>query len=246
MPAAPPRTTRPWLWPIFRTWAREDPLRAGQLLLHLLPAWHALHPLPVAFDLILDDRACVRVTVGAGPVEVQHADTPRRPEDVHFQVQADLERLARTMAAGRLRRRLGRRMARIAGDHEAFARLGLLVRAALTLPELHDAGARLDPAFTFTLLTRMIEPAWTVGERFTVAHRLPETTTADAHLEVKDGAPVSGGEGPPAGPVDTTIVCPTPSLVNALIARPAPEVRIEGPPDPLARLAEWIDRAQAA
>jgi hypothetical protein len=188
----------------------------------------------------------VQLTVGAGAVEVRHAEAPRRPEDVHFQVDGDLERLARTVAAGRLRRRLGRRMARVAGDHVAFARLGLLVRTPLTLGELHDAGLELDPRQTFALIARMIEPAWTVGERFKVAHQLPGATTPDAQLEVKDGAPVSAGEGPPAGPVDATIVCPVLSLVKAVSRQTAPEVTIEGRPELLARLADWVERAQSA
>jgi hypothetical protein len=243
-PAAPPRPANPWLWPIFRSLTRDDPVRAGQLLLHLLPAWHAVHPLPVAGDLILGDRACVQVTMGAGTVEVRHADAARRPEDVHFQARGDLTRLARAVAAGRVRRRLGRRMVRVTGDHEAFARLGLLVHARMTLGDLHANGVRLDPAFTFDLLTRMIDPAWTVGERFTIAHRLPDAATATAHVSVNDGAPASAGEGAPAGPEDTTIVCGVDALLAALTRESAPEVTVQGRPEPLQRLVDWVDRAQ--
>jgi hypothetical protein len=245
--AATPPAATDWLWPIFRTWTREDPLRAGQLLLHLLPAWPAVHPLPVACDLILGDRACVQVTVGAGNVDVRHAETPRRPEDVHFQARADLARLARTIAAGRMRRRLGRRMARVTGDHEAFGRLGLLVHTRLTLSELHAAGVRLDPEFVFSLIARMIEPAWTVGERFTLAHQLPGTATATVHLEVRDGAPVSTAAGPPPGPPDTTVIAPADTLPAALAtASPPPQISVEGRSEPLVRMAEWLERAQSA
>jgi hypothetical protein len=246
-PAPPPPATTAWLWPIFRAWIREDPLLAGQLLLHLLPAWPAVHPLPVACDLILGDRACVQVTVGAGNVDVRHTDGPRRPEDVHFQVRADLARLARTVAAGRVRRRLGRGMARVSGDHDAFARMALLVRSPLTLAEVHAAGVRLDPELLFCLIARMIDPAWTVGERFTLAHRLPHSATASVHLEVRDGAPVSTAGGPPAGPADTTVVAEPEALPGALAtASPAPVLTVEGRPEPLARLAEWLERAQSA
>ncbi len=243
-PAAAP-AAGPWLWPIFRALTREDPVRAGQLLLHLLPAWHAVNPLPVACDLILGDRACVQVTMGAGKVEVVHAEAPRRPEDVHFQARGDLARLARTVAAGRLGRRVRRRMSRVSGDHEAFARLGLLVRASLSVGELHAAGVRLDPAFAFDLITRMIEPAWTVGERFTIAHRPDDATTADAHLDVRDGAPSSAAEGAPAGPADATVVCSTEAFLTALTRRPAREVSVEGRREPLARLVDWLERAQS-
>lgn len=241
-PPAPRAPTRAWLEPIFRRLAREDPLFAGQLILHLLPAWRKVHPLPVAFDLILGDRACVQVTVGAGTVEVLHAETPRRPADVHFQVTGDLERLARTVVAGRMRRRLGRGMARVSGDQESFGRMGLLVRAPLTLAQLHEAGVRLDPVLAFGLAARMIDPAWTVGERFTVAQRTADTSTAGAHLVVKDGAPVSSGEGEPAGPADATIVAPVDAFPGALtdaVGAPA------GPPPPLVQLAAWLERAQS-
>jgi hypothetical protein len=232
------------MWPIFRSLTRDDPVRAGQLLLHLLPAWHAVHPLPVACDLILGDRACVQVTIGAGTVEVRHADAPRRPEDVHFQARGDLTRLARTVAAGRVRRRLGRRMVRVTGDHDAFGRLGLLVHSRLTLGDLHTNGVRFDPAFAFDLITRMIDPAWTVGERFTIAHRLPDGATATAHLSVNDGAPASAGEGAPAGPEDAAIVCAAEVLLTALTHEPAAEVTVEGHGEPLRRLVGWVDRAQ--
>jgi hypothetical protein len=241
-PPAPQDATRAWLWPIFQSLVREDPLFAGQLILHLLPAWREVHPLPVAYDLILGDRACVQVTVGAGTVDVRHTEAPRRREDVHFQITGDLERLARSVGAGRLRRRLGRGMARVSGDHEAFGRMGLLVRAPLTLARLHEAGVRLDPVLAFRLAARMIDPAWTVGERFTIAHRLPDTTTAGAHLVVKDGAPVSAGEGEPPGPADATIIAPVDAFPGALAASAGATA---GPPQPLAQLAAWLERAQS-
>jgi hypothetical protein len=242
---APPRPTRAWLWPIFRDMARDDPLSGGQLLVHLLPAWHAVDPLPVAGDLILGDRACVQVTVGAGATEVRRTEAPRRPEDVHFQVRGDLGQLARTLLAGRLRRRLGRGMARVSGDHEAFERMGLLARSHLRLDELHDAGVRLDPAFTFALVARMIEPAWTVSERFTIAHRIPDHTAPGAYLVVKDGAPVVAGEGQPPGPADTTIVASVEAFPRAVTGRETPGVQIEGAPHPLVQLSVWLQGAQS-
>jgi hypothetical protein len=136
-------------------------------------------------------------------------------------------------------------MAHVSGDHDAFNRLGLLVRATLTMSELHGAGVRLDPAFALRLITRMIDPAWTVGERFTIAHRLPDSATATAHLEVWDGASVSAGEGASAGPADTTIVCPVEAFLTALTRQPAPGVTVEGRPELLRRLVDWVERAQS-
>jgi hypothetical protein len=93
----------------------------------------------------------------------------------------------------------------------------------------------------------MIEPAWTVGERFTLAHRLSESPTATVHLEVRDGAPISTAAGPPPGPADATVVAPADALPAALTTPPPlPEVTIEGRPEPLARLGEWLERAQSA
>ncbi len=204
-----------------------------------------MHPLPVAFDLILGDRACVQVTVGAGRVEVRHTEAPRRPEDVHFQARGDLERLARTVAAGRLRRRVRRGMARVSGDREAFVRLGLLVQAPLSLAELHEAGVRLDAALAFGLAARMIEPAWTVGERFTIAHRLPDAASAGAHLTIRDGAPAVAGEGQPAGPADAVLVAPQDAFPGALAPAAPAGVTVEGRPEPLSQLATWLKRAQS-
>jgi hypothetical protein len=118
----------------------------------------------------------------------------------------------------------------------------LLVRSELSLAALHDAGARFDPALAFTLAARMIDPAWTVGARFTIAHRTADTSTADAHLVVKDGAPVSAGEGEPAGPADAAIVAP----VDAFPAAMTDALREAGAaPRPLAQLAAWLERAQS-
>jgi hypothetical protein len=137
-------------------------------------------------------------------------------------------------------------MARISGDRAAFGRLALLVRTPRTLAELHAAGVRLDPELTLGLIARMIDPAWTVGERFTVAHRLAHAAVASSHLEVRDGAPVSAAEGPPSGEADTTIVDGADALLAVLTGRPAPEARLEGRPEPIAQLRAWIDRAQSA
>jgi hypothetical protein len=91
----------------------------------------------------------------------------------------------------------------------------------------------------------MIDPAWTVGERFTIAHRPPEATTATAHIDIKDGAPPSVGEGAPAGPQDATIVCPADALLTALTREPAAEIELQGRTEVLHRLVNWLDRAQS-
>ena len=151
---------------------------AGQLLLALLPAQAAVHREPLAYDLILGPGECVRVTVRSHAREpgdiapdpsaeaadptcpesvVEFADSPRAESDVDFQVLGELTSVARTVAAGRLRRRFGRGMAHVNGDRAAFGALRDLVRAPLGARQLRAAGVRLEAPLALTVVSLMVD-----------------------------------------------------------------------------------------
>ena len=137
--------------------------------------------------------------------QVDLGDTPRPLSEVDFQLVGDLASIARLLAAGPVRRRLGRLalrhpMARIRGDRSRFPALEHLIDAPLTLGQLHAAGVRLDPVLALTLAALMIEPEWTAGERFTIAHREPSAAVARRIL---------------AGPRTVSRRCHPPSLPTA-------------------------------
>ena len=124
---------------------------------------------------MLGDLACARVTVSSAGRPVDLGDTPRPPSEVDFQLVGDLASIARLLAAGPVRRRLGRlpvrhRLARIRGTATGSEHSRADRRAA-DLGRLGAAGVRLDPVLALTVAALMIEPDWTAGERFTIAHR---------------------------------------------------------------------------
>lgn len=244
----PERPAKPWLRKAFRTLADRDPSSAGRLLLALLPAQRAADRRPVAYDLVLGDLATARVTVSSATAQVDLGDTPRPLYEVDFQLVGDLASIARLLAAGPVRRRLGRLalrhpVGRIRGDRSRFPAVEHLIDAPLTLGQLHAAGVRLDPVLALTLAALMIEPEWTAGERFTIAHREPSLPSPDAYLQVRDGKPALPSAEPPYGPLASVLVCAGDEVLDALAG--ATPAQVEGEARPLALVRQWLERAQS-
>jgi hypothetical protein len=245
----PVRSTKPWLGKAFRALTSRDAPTAGRLLLALLPAQRAADPRAVAYDLVLGDLATARVTVSSTGAQVDLGDSTRPLTEVDFQLVGDLASIARLLAAGPARRRLGRlglgpRLARIRGDRTRLAALEHLITAPLTLTQIHAAGVRLDPVLALTVAALMIEPGWTGGERFTIAHREPEAASPDAYLHVRDARAAVVTEEPPHGPVATTIESPPDELLAVLAGGQVASVAISGDQRPLTLVRHWLDRAQ--
>ncbi|HYB25808.1 MAG TPA: hypothetical protein VEF89_04270 [Solirubrobacteraceae bacterium] len=248
LPAPFGRPVKPWMGKAFRALAKQDSSTAGHLLLALLPAQRAADPHPVAYDLALSDVLWAQVTVDSVTVQVQLDPTPRPLSEVDFQLVGDLAGIARLLAAGRFRRRLGRlapgrRFARVRGDRRRLPALDRLLTAPLALRDLRAAGVELDPLLAMTLAALMIEPEWTAGERFTIGHRRPEDPSPDAYLQVRDGRAALASAIAPHGLVSTVIVCASQELMAVLGGSvAAPE--IAGDQRPLSLLLQWLERAQ--
>ncbi len=245
-PLASGRPVRPWLAKPFRALTAQDASAAGRLLLALLPAQRAADPQPVAYDLVLSDVLVAHVTVDSLAVHVEHGATARPPAEIDFQLVGDLASVARLLRAGRVRRRLRvppRRMARIRGDRRRLAALDRLIEARLTAGELRGAGVKLDPLLALTLAALTVEPEWTAGERFTIAHREPAAPSPGAYLHVRDGRPSLASAEPPHGPVSTVVICAADELILALAGSAGAE-GIEGDRRPLSLLAQWLERAE--
>ncbi len=248
-PEPPERPAKPWLGKAFRTLAARDPSQGGRLLLALLPAQRVADPQPVAYDLVLGDLACARVTVSSTGAQIDLGDAPRPPAEVDFQLVGDLASIARLLAAGPVARRIGRllfrhRLARVRGDRDRLGALESLIDAPLTLGRLHAAGVRLDPLLAMSVAALMIEPAWTAGERFTIAHREPGAPTPAAYLHIRDGRAPLAAEERPHGPVATTIECRPDDLIVVLAGEHVASVAISGDDRPVALIRQWLDRAQ--
>jgi hypothetical protein len=243
------RPVKPWLGTAFRALAKQDASTAGHLLLTLLPAQRAADPHPVAYDLVLSDVLCAHVTVDSTAAHVDLDPTTRPLAEVDFELVGDLASIARLLAAGRVRRRLGRlapgrRLARVRGDRGRVAALDRLVEAALTLEQLGAAGVAFDPLLAMTVVSVMIDPGWTAGERFVVAHRQPQDASPDAYLHVRDGRPALASAEAPQSRTSSTIICPAEELIGVL-AGSGTAAEVAGDERPLSLLASWLDRAQS-
>jgi len=165
--------------------------------------------------------------------------------EVSFRIEGDLAELGRLLAYGPLWRRLSRRVAGIRLGHgTSIAALDAMVGGSLSLSELSDAGVRLGPDLALRLIAQMIKPSWTKGERFTIRHESDLDSAGATYLTVSDGSRPTVSAKPPAEPVATTIRCPDEQLLALLEAGSAPDATILGATAPVARLREWIVRAE--
>ncbi len=236
------------LEPAFRRLVRHDPDAAGRLLLELLPLAPLVHPRPAAYDLVLGRRTgntcpCVCVTVFGGAATIRVRRAPRPVDQVDFQAVGEPVRIARLLVAGWLRRRFRLGVARVRGRREQLAALSALLHAPLNLTALHREGARLDSATTFALVAAMIDPAWTAGQQFTLAHE--ESHAGTTYVSVSGGRRIQVAPTAPTRPITTTLRCRADLLPAVLCGEPVSGLTVTGDPAPLAWLRRWINRAQS-
>jgi hypothetical protein len=132
----------------------------------------------------------------------------------------------------------------VIGDRRAVRALIGFERAQLGLDQLYEAGVRLDPTLAFTLAAAMVEPRWTAGERFTIAHESGTPAEPTTYLHVRRGEALTVGDAPPLGPVAATIVCPGELVLAVLAGQLDLDVTIRGDGAPLLALLGWLERAQ--
>jgi hypothetical protein len=229
----------------FRRLVKRDAAVAGELLLDLLVLQRAAYPHPIAYDLVLGPgRGCVRVTVGESLPVIERQGAARTREEVDFRVRGEPARIARLLTAHGIWRRLGPRVARVRGRRGGLVALQALVSMPLDLVALRDAGATLRAEAVLGLVAGMVDPAWTAGESFVVAHRDPDG--AVTYLTVRDGRALAVTRTAPEGRVATTIDGSADVLVTVLSGAPAPEGHLSGDEGPLESLRTWIKRAQSA
>jgi hypothetical protein len=217
---------------------------AGVVITRLLAAQSLVVADPIRYDVVLSDSGgCRSVTASADGVRLELFVSPRPLEAVAFRIEGDLAGFGRLLVYGRLRRRLSRRVARVRGDRHAFAALTRLIREPFALPALYAAGVRLDPELALRLVAGMIDPSWTAGERFTIGYESIHDEDR-VYLHVRDGARARVTREPPLGPVGTTIRSPGDELFALLAGVDDAEIELRGASDPVARVREWIARAQ--
>jgi hypothetical protein len=243
------RVGTPTLEAPFRRLLSQDPERAGRLLIGLLGAQHAAWPQAIAYDLVLGSGyGIVQVTAGERGVSVERSGAARGREQVGFQIVGDPGRLARLLGAGPLRRVLRIGLARVRGRREGLAALRALLALPLDLDGLRRAGVALDGETLFTLLAAMIDPAWTRGELFTVAHT--DERGHAVYLQIRNGAPPLVSLEPPTGRLAAELAGSSTALWQAFgdgraQAWPADGITAAGDQGPLTLLRTWANRAQS-
>jgi hypothetical protein len=235
---------RAWLQPVFRSLVKTDPDRAGRLLVDLLPAQRAVHPDPLAYDLVLGgDQGCARVTVSESGSRVVLEDRTRDLRDVDFQVVGDYAAIARLLLAGPIRRRLDRNVARVHGNRKAISALEALVGLRLDLTALYREGVRMGPRTALTVTAELIQPEWTTGVRFCIAYESRWAETV--YLVVNDGAPVEVVGEAPGGWVSTAISGQAGAYELLLTGARPVHATVTGDEWPLTLVGKWIKRAQS-
>ncbi len=150
------------------------------------------------------------------------------------------EALAPLLVKGRVRRRIGWEKARLQCSPGDVSRLIPLARLRATPRQLRDAGVRLDPVLAFTVVAYAIEPGWTTGHRFAIAHQGPERIT---YLSVHGRTRPAVSTKQPPGPVSTTVCCLDEELFAVLGDEMPAGVSVLGALAPLELVQRWFARA---
>ncbi|MBV9818729.1 MAG: hypothetical protein JOZ07_10300 [Solirubrobacterales bacterium] len=234
----------------FRRLVRSDPDAAGQLVLELLPLQRVVDRGPLAYDLVLGPgRGCVRVTVRDGETVVERAEDPRPLERVFFRVRGEPARIARLLNAHGIWRYVGLRVARVRGRRRGLAVLQALLGLPLDPGWLGYAGARLSPRSVLSLAGAVVEPAWTRGQDFVIAHEDTECASPGergTYLIVRPGRRVAVSTTPPAGETATTRISGSADALAAVLAGGGTAAAlVGGDPGPLATLRGWLDYARS-
>ena len=239
-----PTAAAAWLPRALRRLAAQDPAGAGGAIVAMLRAQHLAVPGTVAYDLNLAEVGWVGVTAQeGGRTRVETLPGPRPVAERAFVLEGDLESLARSTFASRPRLLFMRGVARVDGHRRPPAPIVALTRAPLSIESLRAAGVVFPPALALRLLSLAIEPAWTVGERFSVGYRSGDSDAPGARLEIRDGRPPLLVPEHTLWPATATVHCEPAALPAVLAGDIASAVEVGGDHAVLPVLARWIARA---
>jgi len=244
-PGSPPAS--PWLPGAFSRLAAEEPAAAGRVLLGLLPALGAVVEHPVAFELVLPDEGRLLVRAEPGHAEVAPLARAAKGRDVLFRLSGDPAKLGSFAAAQGVGRWRASGGVRLRGRRRRAELLQRLARAPLGFAELATLGVELGPELAYRLLACAVDPAWTAGQAFTLAHETTGLGGRRAWITVRDGRPLAVTDSSPAGPAAATVSCSRAALLPLLAGAPLPggeRAAIRGDAGAVSLLQGWLARAQ--
>lgn len=243
----------PWLAGALSAMARTDPDGAGRLALALLPAQALSASRALDYDIVLAEHGPHAVSLDAGRGTVQPLSAPRPTRETDFRLELGVGGLVELLVAGGSRRLRRRGRVRVRGTMRPNRALSALGPVPLQLSALEGAGASPDPSLLYRALVSLIDPRWTRGHRFSIAHEVTGAAPATWHVHIDDGAPPLVTSTAPAKDAAATVRL-SPASLRRLVESAGPgrvdeasaldRVAIRGDLHAAALLARWMDWAR--
>jgi hypothetical protein len=227
--------------------AHDDPAAAGRLLAALLPAQAAALATPLDYDLTIAEAGTFAVTIDGPTARVSARPQPRGRGHADFHLSADALTLAELLAGVGHRIGRWRGPARFSGSRRKLDVLRSLPATKLTLAEAARAGADLDPAQVYRTLSYAVHPAWTKGERFTLAQEITGEKPETWYLSARDGAGMTVSANPPEEGVEATVSMTRRTFDLMLRDEPVPSGErpaVRGDRRVVGLVKAWMDQAQ--
>jgi hypothetical protein len=227
--------------------AHDDAATAAALLVALLPAQGAVIEGPLAYDLTIREAGTFAVAIAGGRASAEQIDFPRPRGVAAFHLTADAVILSELLAG--VEHRVGRFFgpARFRGRKRRLRELQALPPAGATLTEAARAGARLDPALVYRLLTYAVHPTWTRGHDFTIAQAITGAPPETWYLTAADGAGVSVSGTAPDREPDATVTMSRETFDRLLRQEPVGSDQrpvVHGDHSAVAAMHAWTERVQ--
>jgi ribonucleoside-diphosphate reductase beta chain len=228
--------------------AADEPELAARLILMTLPAAASGMNGAMSYVLDVEELGAHRVSISGGRAHVESVDG--EDQDVDFRLQTDARTLADLVTGTRgplglmMRGRL-----RIRGKRRKALKLRRMSSKELSMAEVAEAGATLDPDILYRSLPYLIDPDWTSGYAFTVRYVVTGDGGGTWYVTAGDGEPleVTREDREAAGTATVSFdtyqrmasgrLSPTLAMQDQL-------TQIDGQIHPITLLGRWIARAQ--
>jgi hypothetical protein len=227
--------------------AHDDPEAAARLLAALLPAQAAALATPLDYDLTIAEAGTFAVTIDGPAARVNARPAPRGRGHADFHLSADALTLAELLAGVDHRIGRWRGPARFSGSRRKLDVLRSLPATKVSLAEAARAGADLEPALVYRTLSYAVHPAWTKGERFTLAQEITGERPETWYLSARDGAGMTVSANPPEEGVEATVSMTRRTFALMLRDEAVPSGErpvVRGDHRVVALVKAWMDQAQ--
>ena len=237
----------PWLPRAVVRLAAEEPRAAAHLIVQLLPAQALVIEQPLVYELSIAELGTFRVTLADGKgMVVPIPDPPDQPEG-EFRLMGDAAALAELAAGGNARRMLFSGRLRIRGRRRRARGVLGAARTPVGLAAIAKAGIWLDPFLIYRALATLVDPEWTRGHRFSIAHEIIGTGGGTCYVSARNGEPLAVTRAGPEGGADATVSTTAAAFEATLAGDDAPagqEVGIEGDLGAVRLLKTWTEWVQ--